>query len=150
MFKQPATCPYPKPDQSSQCHPTQHPPQLLTGYPSGLFPSGFPTKTLHVSLLFSIHSTCPTHHILLDLITLLISDRNKSEAPYYALFSILLLNTTISIVLKDYSYPYASCTHTFNKAHYLTNYIKNTIKINTPVCHLKGQVTYRTAVESLS
>ena len=75
---------------------------LLTGFPSGLFPSGFPTKSLHAPLLFSIHTTCPTHHILLDLTTLIISDKQKSEAPHYALFSILRLNTTISIIPKDY------------------------------------------------
>jgi hypothetical protein len=121
-------------------------PKLLTGFPNGLFPSGFPTKTL----LFSINTTCSTYHILLDLTTLLISDKGKSEAPDYALSSILLLNSTISTVLKDYGDLYTPCTHTFNTAHYLTNYITTSIKTNTLVCYLKGHVTYRTAVESLS
>ena len=42
---------------------------LRLGLPSGLFPSGFPTKTPCTPLLSPIHATCPTHLILLDFIT---------------------------------------------------------------------------------
>ena len=42
---------------------------LCLGLPSGLFPWGFPTKTPYTPLLSPIHNTCPTHLILLDLIT---------------------------------------------------------------------------------
>ena len=46
--------------------------------PSGLFPSGFPTKTLHTPLLSPIRATCPAHLILLHLITRTILGENRS------------------------------------------------------------------------
>ena len=39
---------------------------LRLGLPSGLFPSGFPTKTPYTPLSLPIRATCPTHIILLD------------------------------------------------------------------------------------
>ena len=42
---------------------------LHLGLPTGLFPSGFPTKTLYTTLFSSICTTCPDHLILLNFIT---------------------------------------------------------------------------------
>jgi hypothetical protein len=61
------------------------------GVPSGLFPSGFPTKILYAFRFSPIRATCPTDLTLLDLIVLFYLAKSTSyEAPHYAVFSNLL------------------------------------------------------------
>jgi len=62
------------PIQSIYPHPTSWRSILISthlrlGLPSGLLPSGFPTKTLYTPLSSPISATCPAHLILLDFIT---------------------------------------------------------------------------------
>ena len=62
---------------------------LRLGLPSGLFPSGFPTKTLYTPLSSPIRATCPTHLILLYFITrTILGEEYKSLTPRYAISSI--------------------------------------------------------------
>jgi hypothetical protein len=61
-------------------------------HPSGLFPSGFPTKTLYTFLSSPIRATCPTHLIILDLICLMVLGNEENyEAPHCATSSIVLV-----------------------------------------------------------
>ena len=48
------------------------PSHLSLGLLSGLLPSGFPSETLYVRLLYLICATCPAHLGHLDLITRII------------------------------------------------------------------------------
>ena len=63
------------PIQSIYLHPTSWRSILILstylclGLPSGLLPSGIPTKTLYTPLSSPIRATCPAHLILLDFIT---------------------------------------------------------------------------------
>jgi len=77
--QEPATCSFSEPDQSSPClHPTSWifililSSHLYQGLPSGLFPSGFPTKTMYAPLLSPIRVTLFFFLILLNFITQII------------------------------------------------------------------------------
>jgi hypothetical protein len=60
---------------------------LCPGLPSGLFPSGFPTNSLHVFLSAPICATCPAHFILSSF-WLHLAKSTIYEAPHYADFEI--------------------------------------------------------------
>jgi hypothetical protein len=51
---------------------------ICLGLPSGLFPCGFPSKTLYAFLFTSMCATCPCHIIFLDLIILTIFSKESS------------------------------------------------------------------------
>ena len=89
------------PIQSIYPHPTSWRSILILstllglGFPSGLFPSGFPTKTLYTPLSSTICATCPAHLILLDFITRTILGEE------YKLFSYSLCNLLHSPVTSS-------------------------------------------------
>jgi len=70
------------PIQSIYPHPTSWRYVLISTrlrlvLPSGLFPSGFPTKTVYTPLSSPIRATCPARLILLDFITRTILGEEK-------------------------------------------------------------------------
>jgi len=80
---------------------------LRLGLPDGLFPSGFPTKTLYTPLLSSIRATCPTHLILLHFIT-----RTILGEQYRSISSSLCSNFLHSPVTSSLLGPNAVVTGT--------------------------------------
>ena len=85
---------------------------LGLGLPSGLFPSGFSTKTPYTPLTTPIRATCPAHLALLDLITrTILGEQHRSlssslcsflHSPVtsFLLGSNILLNTLFSNTLN--------------------------------------------------
>ena len=67
---------------------------------SGLFPSGFPTKTLYTPLLCPTSVTCPAYLILLDFIIRTISE-GKYKPLSYSLCSFLHSPVTTSLFFSN-------------------------------------------------
>jgi hypothetical protein len=82
---------------------------LRLGLPSGLLPSGFPTKTQYTLLHCPIRATCSAHLILLDFITRAISGevyRSLSSSfcsflHYLVISSLLGLNIVFNILFSN-------------------------------------------------
>ena len=124
------SCPCSKPEYS----------HLWPGLTSGLFPSCFPTKTLYEFLFSSMHTTCPTHLILLDVIPrTLFGVGYKSRCPRYVTFSSLLL-------------PRPSQAHISSSAprsQTPSGYIAQLVPYS-PLAHSTSNFSERSAIRSLS
>jgi len=131
-----ATCPYHEPHRSSPC--TSHflksilifSSHLRLGVPSGLFPSGFFTKTHYTRtpLLSPVRAKCPAH-ILLDFISRTIFGEEYRSSLYSFLNSPvissllspnILLSTLVSNTLSlhsslNVSYQVSHLSKTTNK-----------------------------------
>jgi len=110
----PATCPYPEPARSS---PYPHIPlpedqifilssHLRLVLPSGLFPKGFPTKTLYTPLLSPLRATRPAHLILEFIILTILGEhyRSPETTDFFLLYITIVRHVSYLTVVKLHDY----------------------------------------------
>jgi len=98
---------------------------LRRGLPSGLFPSCFPSKSLHTPLLSPICATWPAHLMLLDLMIRIIFDEE------YRSLSSLLCSFLHSPVTSSLLGPNILLCTLFSK----TVSLRSCLNVNDPVAY---------------
>ena len=106
---------------------------LRLGLPNGLFPSGFPTKTLYTPLLSTTPATSSAYLILLDFIT------RKIFGEQYRSFSSSLCNFLHSPVTSSLLAPNILLNTLFSNTHSL----RSSLSVSDQVSHpykTKGKI----------